>query len=87
MNFEIVKSYGTGTSVTVQGVFHGLGRVLTCSRAGHMQVFEPSSGLNEMASVRVDAEMTQVDALDNIVAMSDKNGVIRLWSAREDECH
>jgi len=81
--FDIVKSYKIGHSRTVQGVFHGLGSVFTCSRDGNMKIFEPSSGLKELASFEIGCELPQVHSLNNIVALADAEGTIRLWSPVE----
>jgi len=57
--FELVKTYEAGHQKAVQGVFHTLGSVLTCSKDGTMKILEPSLGLNELASYKVEsAELT-----------------------------
>jgi len=81
--FEVVQSYQVGHKRTVQGVFHSLGSVFTCSRDGLLKIFEPSNGLKEIRSISVEAELPAVHALNNTMALAGGDSIVRLWSPVE----
>jgi WD40 repeat protein len=81
--FEIVQTYDIGHKQIVQGVFHSLGSVMTCSKDGHMKVMEPSLGLQELASLKIDAELPGVHSFNNTVALAGGDSVVRLWAPKE----
>jgi len=45
-----------------------------------MKIFEPSSGLREIASYSINEELPAVHSLYNTVALAGADGVVRLWS-------
>jgi hypothetical protein len=48
-----------------------------------MKIFEPSSGLKEIGSYDIEAELPQVHSLNNVVALADGVGIVRLYSPEE----